>query len=215
MRPLTQHEKRTVRFGAAALAVYLLVFTGLQGRTYFGQKRAEYLQLVHEAQTLDQEIKRYQTKCLATQKLMEAFKLDPARLSRPAVVAQASAAIQKAALGVGVMVGPVRELPARPANRELASLQLEALGPPPALLKFLHEAESLGFPLIIDSLQIGAEQNRAGSPGGPGPQGVRAPPGLSGPGGMPAMPGMPPAPIKLSLTIVILDFDLWKEAIHV
>ena len=66
---------------------------------------------------------------------MEDFKMDPRKLSRPVVVAQASAAIQKAAQGLGVMIGPVRELSGRPANRELASLQLEAVGPLPSLFE--------------------------------------------------------------------------------
>ncbi len=29
------------------------------------------------------------------------------------------------------------------------------------------------------------------------------------------MPGGPPGQLKLNLTIIILDFDQWKEAIHV
>jgi hypothetical protein len=221
MRTLTPREKRTLRLGAAALAIYLAVFGFLQGGKFFGKKRSDYQALVKEAEVLSQEIKRYQAKCRVTQKLMEDFKMEPLKLSRPVVVAQASAAIQKAALGLGVMVGPVRELPGRPANRELASLQLEAMGPLPSLLKFLHQTQSLGFPLVIESLQVGSDANRTGQPGGPGMQG---PPGRPGgmppgmPGGMPGMPGMPggPAgPLKLNLTIIILDFDQWKEAIHV
>jgi len=221
MRALTPHEKRTLRLGAAALAIYLAVFAFLRGGSYFGNKRSEYLGLVNEAEVLGREIKGYQAKCQVTQKLMEDFKMDPLKLSRPVVVAQASAAIQKAAMGVGVMVGPVRELPGRPANRELASLQLEAMGPLPSLLRFLRETESLGFPLVIESLQVGSGANSQGQPGGPGMQGPPGRPGgmpMGMPGGMPGMPGMPggPAgPLKLNLTIIILDFDQWKEAVHV
>jgi len=235
MRTLTPHEKRTLRLGAAVLAIYLAVFGFLQGGKFFGKKRSEYQALVKEAEVLSQEIRRYQTKCQLTQKLMEDFKMDPLKLSRPVVVAQASAAIQKAAMGLGVMVGPVRELPGRLANRELASLQLEAMGPLPSLLKFLHQTQSLGFPLVIESLQVGSAADRAGQPGGPGMQGppgrpggtpagmaggVRGMPGQPAgmPGGMPGMPGQPGGPpgvLKLNLTITILDFDQWKEAIHV
>ena len=35
------------------------------------------------------------------------------------------------------------------------------------------------------------------------------------PGRMPGMPGGPAGPLKLNLTIIILDFDQWKEAVHV
>jgi hypothetical protein len=224
MRALTPHEKRTLRLGAAALAVYLVVFGFLQGGKFFGKRRSEYQGLVKEAEVLGQEIKRYQARCQMTQKLMEDFKMEPLKLSRPVVVAQASAAIQKAAIGLGVMVGPVRELPGRPANRELASLQLEAMGPLPSLLRFLHQTQSLGFPLVIESLQLGSDANRAGQPGGPGMRGHPGEPGgmpagvPGGMPGMPAMPGMPGGPpglLKLNLTIIILDFDQWKEAIHV
>ncbi len=248
MRKLTPQEKRTIRLGAGALAIYLLVFCTLQGSKYFGQRRAEYQGLVKQAQILRTEIGGYRAKCEVTQKLMDGFKMDPLKLARPAVVVQASAAIQKAAMSVGVRIGPVREMPGRPANRELASLQLEATGPLPSLLKFLHQTESLGFPLIIETLQIGSDQNKPGGPGGPGgaggprgaamggrpgmggppdmgglprmggPPGMGGLPGMGGPPGMGGLPGMggPPLPIKLNLTIVILDFDQWKkEASHV
>jgi hypothetical protein len=54
------------------------------------------------------------------------------------------------------MVGPVRELPSRGNGRELATMQIEAQGPPPSLLKFLQGLGSLGFPLVVDTLQITA-----------------------------------------------------------
>ncbi len=230
MRALNPREKRTLRLGAVALAIYLVAFGFLQGGKYFGGRRGEYQALVRESEVLSREIQRYRDKCEVTQKLMEDFKMDPMKLSRPVVVAQASAAIQNAAMGMGVMVGPVRELPGRAANRELASLQLEATGPLPALLKFVHQTESLGFPLVIDSIQVGSLGNPAGQPGGGGggPGMPGPPPGRPGrggggpgmpammggpPGGMPAGPGGPP--LKINLIINILDFDQWKEAVHV
>lgn len=111
--------------------------------------------------------------------------MDPAKLARAAVLGQASAAIQRAAQGGGVQIGPIRESPARPSSKELGSIQLEAFGPAPALLKFVQQTDTLGYPLIIDSLQFGSE---------------------------PARPGQ----VKVSLTILLLDFDQWKqEAPHV
>jgi hypothetical protein len=53
------------------------------------------------------------------------------------------------------------------------------MGPAPALLKFLEQTHSLGYPLIIDSMQIGSEPSR-------------------------------PGPLKLNLTIIVLDFDQWN-----
>ena len=116
MRTLTPHEKRTVRFGAAAIAIYLLLFGGFQVWKYFAKTRADYQQLLSQADHLKQEVRLYDDRVLAVKKLMESLRLDPAKLARTSVVAEASAAIQKAAMGGGVQVGPVRESPARPAS---------------------------------------------------------------------------------------------------
>lgn len=53
-----------------------------------------------------------------------------------------------------VQVGPVRESPARPSSKELATVQLEGTGPVPAVMGLLSRLESVGFPLIIDSVQL-------------------------------------------------------------
>ncbi len=180
MRTLTQREKRTVRLGAIALGIYLVLLGGLQAWNYLAKKQAEYRQLLTQAQDLRRKVELYQGKVQHIQKLMDGFRMDPAKLDRASVIAKASAAIQSAALGGGVQVGPVRESPARPSSKELGSIQLEAAGPVPALLKFVQQTHSLGYPLIIDSLQVGSEPSRPG-------QG------------------------KLNLTIIILDFDQWKQ----
>lgn len=179
MRALTQREQRTVRFGGIALAAYLVLFGGLQLWGFISKRHSDYQGLLTEAHTLRQKIILYRSKAEHASKLMESYQMDPVKLERATVLAQASAAIQRAAMGGGVMIGPVRESPARPSSKELGSIQLEALGPVPALLKFIQQTHSLGFPLIIDSMQIGSEPTR-------------------------------PGPIKLNLTIVVLDFDQWK-----
>jgi hypothetical protein len=125
------------------------------------------------------ELRPYEDKALATQKLMESFHLDPARLTKASVVAEASAAIQKAASGGGVQLGPIREAPARTSAKELASMQLDCTGPVPAMMTLLSRFETLGYPLILDAVQVNPEPR----------------------------PGM----VKLHLTIIILDFDQWKE----
>jgi hypothetical protein len=179
MRALTQREQRTVRFGGIALAGYLVLFGGLQIWGFISKKHADYEGLLSEARALRQRIILYRSKAEHASKLMESYQMDPVKLERATVLAQASAALQRVAMGGGVMIGPVRESPARPSSKELGSIQLEALGPVPALLKFIQQTHSLGFPLIIDSMQLGSEPTR-------------------------------PGPIKLNLTIVILDFDQWK-----
>jgi len=163
MRPLTTREQRTVRIGAAVLAIYLLALGGLQIAKFCERKRTEYTRLVQEAQALKEQIHKYESKVDAAKKLMENFKLDPARLSRTTMVAEASAAIQKAAAGGAVGVGPVRESPPRPGNKELATVQLEATGPPAAVTALLGRLETVGYPLIIESVQMTAEPMRPGA----------------------------------------------------
>ena len=60
-------------------------------------------------------------------------------------------------------------------------MQLEGTGPIPAVMTLLHRLETLGYPLIVDSVQITGDATK---------------------------PGM----VKVNLTIIILDFDSWKNA---
>jgi hypothetical protein len=154
MRALTPHEKRTVRLGGTAIAIYLLLFGGFQVWKSFVRARGDYQQLVGQADRLKQEVRLYDDRVLVVKKLMESLRLDPAKLSRASVVAEASSAIQKAAMSGGVQVGPIRESPARPSSKELASVQLEGTGPVPAVMGLINRLESVGFPLIIDSVQL-------------------------------------------------------------
>src|SRR5260370_32507634 len=111
MHTLTPREKRTVRLGGDAIVIYLALFCGMQGWKYFAKKQSEYQKLLTEAQNLRRQVELYQRNVLHIQKLMEGFRMDPAKLARPSVVAPASAALQSAALGGGVHVGPVTEPP--------------------------------------------------------------------------------------------------------
>ena len=180
MRTLTQREKRTVRLGATLLGAYLVLFCAVQGWRFLALKHAEYQKLLTEAHSLRQKVELYQNKARHIEKLMESFHMDPVKLTRASVLGQASAAIQRAAQGGGVQVGPIRESPGRPSSKELGSIQLEAAGPAPALLKFVQQTGALGYPLVIDSLQFSSEPMRPGQ-------------------------------VKVNLTILILDFDQWKQ----
>ena len=179
MRELNPREKRTVRFGATALAIYLVLFCGFSVFKRLAHRRADYQELQTRAARLKDEVQLYEDRIQVVKKLMEASRLDPSKLSRTSVVAEASAAIQKAATSGGVQVGPVRESPGRASSKELGSVQIEGTGPVPAVMGLLGRLESVGFPLIIDSVQL--------------------------------TPDMRPGQLKMSLTIVILDFDEWKK----
>ena len=176
MRALTDQEKRTIRNGAFVLGLGLLALVGkfLEGR------RSEYRQLLATAEALKREIQPYEDKAIALKRLMESFRLDPAKLSKATVVAETSSAIQKVATGGGIQFGPVRESPGRGTAKELASIRLEGSGPILAIVTFLHRLESIGYPVIVDSVQFSPETTR---------------------------PGM----AKISVTIIIMDFEQWKN----
>jgi hypothetical protein len=162
MRALSDHEKRTVRIGLAILTAYLALFYGWRGWRQLETRRAEYQRLVQQAQQLKRELQPYQKKSVTIQRLIEQFQLDPLKLSKTTVVADASAAIQKAASGGGIELGPIRES-ARGSVKELSSMQLEAVGPVPAIMVFLHRLERLGYPIVFDSIQITAEPSKPGT----------------------------------------------------
>ena len=162
MRALTDHERRTIRLAAVGIGIYLVLFFGLLGGKYFEKKRSEYHQLLRNAQTLKLELQPYEEKALVVKKLMDASRLDPAKLSKASVVAEASTAIQRAGTTSGVQIGHIRESPASTSTRELASMQLEGVGPVSAVMSLLHRLESLGYPLILDSVQMTPEVTKPG-----------------------------------------------------
>jgi hypothetical protein len=157
MAALTHREKRTVRLAAIAITIYLALFFGLRAWKSLEARRSEYQQLSIDAQRLKRDLQPYENRILLAQKLKENFRLEPEKLSRASVVAEASAAIQKAAGSIKVQLGQVRESAARPPAKELVSMQLEGSGPVPAVMAFLHRLETLGYPVIIDSLQISGD----------------------------------------------------------
>jgi hypothetical protein len=178
-RQLTPQEKRTIRVAAIGLAVYLLLFYGSVARNYFAERRAAYDKLVQQARDLRDVIKPYEEKIATATNLMDRFHMDPVKLKRSSVVAEASSAIQKAAASEGVGVGPVRETAGRPSAREAGSIQFEGTGPIASVMGLLHHLDHIGYPVVIDTVQFTPDPRQ---PGG----------------------------LKVSLTIVVLDFDAWK-----
>ena len=160
MRPLSDREKRTIRFAGIGIAIYLALFGGFQVWKFCEKKRSDYWQLTQEAQSLRQQVKLYQDRALVAKKLMDDFQLDPAKLKKATVVSDASAAIQKAAKSGGLQLGPIRETPTRGAGKSLATVQMESSGPVPAVLTFLASLNRIGFPVVVDSVQFSADNNR-------------------------------------------------------
>jgi hypothetical protein len=160
VRELNPQEKLTVRIAGVVLIIFFVGLGGSSAWKFLQGRRLEYNQLVLEAQNLRAELRPYETKAQTTTTLMEKFQMDPAKLNKATVVADASAAIQKAAMTGGIQLGPIRESPARTAAKELTSIQMDGTGQVQAIMTFLSRFESLGFPLILDSVQITSDPQK-------------------------------------------------------
>src|SRR4051812_47142252 len=125
MRELSEKEKRTIRVAIAVLGIYFAFFAGQKVWALIATRRAEYTKLVEQATNLRAELQPYQDKVAVAQKLMEASRLDPGKLSRTSLVAEASSAILKAATIGGIQLGPMRESAARQSGKELTAMQLD------------------------------------------------------------------------------------------
>ena len=159
---LTDRDRRTIRLASIGLGLYLLAFFGFKILLFLGERRATYTRLRQEATALRQRFDLYQSRAVRLERLMVSFQMDPARLNSTTLVADASAALQQTATQGGLQVGPVRETLSLSSEREMGPIQLEASGQVPQLMTFLHQLRGLGYPLVIDSLQISPEQRRPG-----------------------------------------------------
>lgn len=162
MPALSDREKRTIRIATVGISIYLVLFFGLRSWKSLEATHSEYQKLVQESQHLKQQLQPYENKALLIEKLKDTFRIDPAKLSMASLVAEASAAIQKAAQTGGVQLGPIRESSARPSAKELVSMQLEGTGPIPAIMGLLHRLGTLGYPLVIDTVQISSDPTKPG-----------------------------------------------------
>lgn len=163
MPPLSDHEKRTVRLGAIVLACGLAMAGGLWGVRHLQSRQAEYGLLLSEAREVRDEIDRYKDKASVAQKLIDTYHLDPMTLARTSLVAQASAAIQKAAGQSGVAPGAIRESPGRSGSKEIATIQFEGNGQVTGIMAFLYNLERAGSPLVVDSVRITSDPRRPGA----------------------------------------------------
>ena len=162
MRALNPQEKRTIRSAAIVLGAFLILLGGQRVWGWVGGQHSAYRQQIKEIETIRAEIKPYEARIAVLTNLMQRFKMDPAKLSRASLVADASAAIQKAAAGGGIQLGPIRETHARASSKELTTMQLEGAGQITAILTFLHRLEGVGYPLIVDSVQLNPEPSKPG-----------------------------------------------------
>jgi hypothetical protein len=162
MMRLSERERRTVRIAGLGLGIYLGLFCGIQVWRGLEARRDDYARLVTDARRAAAELVPQENRVMLARKLKEDFGFDPRTTDRATLVANASAAIQQAARGGGVQVATLRESSARASARELATMQFEGMGPVPGVLGLLHRLGTLGYPLILDAVQISSDPKRPG-----------------------------------------------------
>jgi len=177
---ISERDKRTLRFGGIAIVAYLFLFYGVMGFKKLETRRAGYLELKRNAQGIRQMMDPYETKLLLIEKLRGTSGVDPSKLTRETVVALASADIQKVALSSRLKVASIREAAGNSTGRELAAMRMEAAGPVNSVMGLLHQLKTIGYPLVIDSMELGIDKRKPGN-------------------------------LKISLQLVILDFEKWKN----
>jgi hypothetical protein len=162
MKSLTPSERRTLRLGSIGLSLYLLAFVGLKWFQAVDSVRRDHARLRERATALRSDVDRYQLRTERLTRLMDRLQIDPGTLRTNTVVGEASAALQRVAQSQGLQVSSVRESVNRSGERELGSIQFDAGGPTQAVLGFLARIQSLGVPVLVDSVQCTA------NPRGPG-----------------------------------------------
>ena len=159
---MTDRDKKTIRIAAIAIVIYLAAFGGFKMWRKGASNSDDYQTLVRKVERLQEDVRGLENKALLFAKLSEQYAFDPRKIKKETLVADASAAIQSAAQQGGIQLGPFRESPARLTGRELTTIQVEGSGPVPAALGLLHKLRTLGYPLLIDSVQFGPAQGRPG-----------------------------------------------------
>lgn len=162
MITLTERDRRTIRIAAVGLLIYLGFFYGVRGWNRLEAGRTSYHQLLRQASDARLELDRHINQRLRLEKLRNSSQIDLANLPTVTLVAEASAAIQDAARSAGIGISSMREAPGSRAGAELATIHIEAAGPLPGALTLLDRLGTIGFPLLVDSIQLDPE------PRGPG-----------------------------------------------
>lgn len=159
---MTDRDKKTIRIAGIAIVIYLAGFAGFKLWRTGASNQDDYQSLVKKTDRLQAEVRAHENKVLLFDKLSDLYKIDPRKIKKETLVADASAAIQSAAQQGGIQLGPLRESPARSTGRELTTIQVEGSGQVSSALGLLHRLQTLGYPILIDSIQFSPAQGRPG-----------------------------------------------------
>lgn len=151
---MTDHDKKVIRFACIGLIAYLAIFYGRGAFSGLEAKRAAYMNARNEAKEFHKKLKPYETQLLLLEKLRKDRQINLEELNSDTLVADASTAIQIAANQCGVALGPLQETPSRGDASTLTMFRLSGEGPIDGVVNLIYTLRRIGFPLIIDSLNL-------------------------------------------------------------
>ena len=154
VKKFNPREKRTLRRASGLLIVYLVAFFGWKVLGFLETKRGDYAEAKLSLLNVTSDILREQEKAKRLERLKENFKFDPKELSAETAVGEARAKIMHAAATCGVGVTKSREIQMQVSTKELGTIQIDGSGATLAVLRLLHGLKGLGYPLLIDRLQL-------------------------------------------------------------
>ena len=154
MGRLTDRDRRTIKLAGFGLLAYLVLFYGVSTWRYLESCLADHELLRLEASEVGLEVTAELKKWKRFRALREKWTIDLDSLDPKTVVSAAFDAIQTAAGKCGVGLGATQEIARRANAKELRVFQLQGSGATDSVMKFLHNLPRLGYPLVVDRLQV-------------------------------------------------------------
>lgn len=159
---MSEKDKRTLRYGAMFIVLYLSVFYGRSLLGVFEGNRQTYFQKLDEAEELGVLFRSYETRGMKLEKLRDKLQLDVHRLDSTNLVGNVGRSIQALVKQSGYKMGQVREVAGGGSKGAAATLQIEGTGPLKSFMPLMQRIRTTGYPLILDSLSIRTDKRKAG-----------------------------------------------------
>ena len=164
MRPLTQQEHRTIRWGGIGVGAYLTLYLVVHALGWVAEERQAAGELELAVQRAETARLRSRTAELRALKLRKETGIEFSTLKRETLVGEAAAKLKQSAEELSLRLGPFRELAGREGSsrsgegrgrqRELALLELDVSGPASALVTILWRLPRLGCPLVLEGATL-------------------------------------------------------------
>ena len=162
LESLSEKDRKTLKYGALIIVVYLSLFYGRSILAMFEGSRVQYFEQWEEARDLGDLFASYENKGLKVEKLRHQYQLNVNQLSSTNLVGQAGRSIQELVKQSEYKLGQIRETLGGGGNGIAATFQLEANGPLKSLMPLLHRLQTTGYPLIIESLSLRTDKRKQG-----------------------------------------------------